>query len=61
MTSAPGWKAGCSATSTDMALISDIVESWRAPSRVVRRHLGLPPSEAFLFTFLFTFLFVSGF
>lgn len=56
MISATGWKAGCSVTSTDMALVSDIVESWRAPTRVVRRHLGWPPSEALVFSFLFTFL-----
>lgn len=42
-----------------MSLIPDIVESWRAPGRVVRRHLGRPRSEAFLFTFLFTFLFLA--
>ena len=42
-----------------MSLIPDIVESWRAPSRVVRRHLGRPKSEAFVFTFLFTFLFLA--
>lgn len=59
MTSATGWKAGCSDTSTDMALLPDIVESWRAPSRVVRRHLDRPRSEAFIFTFLFTFLLVA--
>lgn len=42
-----------------MSLIPDIVESWRAPARVVRRHLDRPRSEAFVFTFLFTFLLVA--
>lgn len=59
MTSAPGWKAGCSVTSIDMSLVPDIVESWRAPARVTRRHLTRPRSEAFIFTFLITFLLVA--
>ena len=42
-----------------MSLIPDIVESWRAPGRVLRRHLTRPRSEAFAFTFLFTFLLVA--
>ncbi len=42
-----------------MSLIPDIVESWRAPARVVRRHLARPKSEAFVFTFLFTFLLLA--
>lgn len=42
-----------------MSLIPDIVESWRAPGRVLRRHLSRPRSEAFVFTFLFTFLLVA--
>jgi hypothetical protein len=42
-----------------MSLIPDIVESWRAPARVLRRHLDRPRSEAFVFTFLFTFLLIS--
>lgn len=42
-----------------MSLIPDIVESWRAPGRVLRRHLARPRSEAFAFTFLFTFLLVA--
>lgn len=42
-----------------MALIADIVESWRAPARVLRRHLARPQSEAFVFTFLFTFLLIA--
>lgn len=46
-------------TGSNMSLIPDIVESWRAPARVVRRHLDRPRSEAFVFTFLFTFLLIS--
>lgn len=42
-----------------MSLVPDIVESWRAPGRVVRRHLARPRSEPFLFTFLFTFLVIA--
>ena len=42
-----------------MSLLVDIMDSWRAPRRVVRQHLQRPRSEAFLFTFLFTFLLVS--
>lgn len=42
-----------------MALVPDIVESWRAPARVVRRHLARPRSESFLFTFLFVFLLIA--
>lgn len=42
-----------------MSLIPDIVESWRAPGRVVRRHFARPRSEAFVFTFLFTFLLIA--
>lgn len=59
MTFATGWKAGCTVTSTEMAVLPDIVESWRAPTRVVRQHLDRPRSEAFIFTFLFTFLLVA--
>lgn len=59
MTSAPGWKAGCSATSIKMSVVADITESWRAPRRVVRRHLERPRSEAFIFTFLVSFLLVA--
>lgn len=39
-----------------MALVADIVESWRAPSRVMRRHLARGRSEPFAFTFLVLFL-----
>lgn len=42
-----------------MSLVPDIVESWRHPARVVRRHLVRPPSEAFIFTFLFVFLLIA--
>lgn len=42
-----------------MSLIPDIMESWRAPARVLRRHLGRNRSEAFVFTFLFTFLLIA--
>jgi hypothetical protein len=42
-----------------MSLVPDIVESWRAPRRVLRRHMARPRSEAFLFTFLFTFLLIA--
>ncbi|MBL4927512.1 Yip1 family protein [Fuscibacter oryzae] len=42
-----------------MALVPDIVESWRHPRLVVRRHLARPRSEAFAFTFLFVFLLVA--
>lgn len=52
-------KPGCSATSIKMAVLVDIMDSWRAPRRVVRQHLDRPKSEAFIFTFLFTFLLVS--
>ena len=59
MISATGWKAGFIATSIKMSLLVDIMDSWRAPRRVVRQHLQRPRSEAFLFTFMFTFLLVS--
>lgn len=42
-----------------MALVPDIVESWRHPARVVRRHLARPRSESFAFTFLFVFLLIG--
>ena len=42
-----------------MSLVPDIVESWRAPARGLRRHLSRPRSEAYAFTFLFTFLLVA--
>jgi hypothetical protein len=42
-----------------MALTADILESWRAPRRVVRRHLARGRSEPFLFTLLVTFLILA--
>lgn len=42
-----------------MSLVPDIVESWRHPARVLRRHLARPRSEAFIFTFLFVFLLIA--
>lgn len=42
-----------------MALVPDIVASWRRPAEGVRRHLARPRSEAFIFTFLFVFLLVA--
>lgn len=42
-----------------MSLIPDIIESWRHPRRMVRRHLDRPPSEPFVFTFLFVFLLIA--
>lgn len=42
-----------------MSLTSDIVESWRRPRAVVRRHLSRGRSEPFLFTFLVVFLILA--
>jgi len=42
-----------------MALISDILESWRSPRKVIRRHRARGRSEPFLFTFLFVFLLLA--
>lgn len=42
-----------------MALIPDIIDSWRAPAKGLRRHLQRPQSEPFAFTFLVTFLLIS--
>lgn len=42
-----------------MALVSDIVESWRRPRAVVRRLRGAGKSEPFVFTFLFVFLLLA--
>ena len=39
-----------------MSVVSDIIESWRAPSRVLRRHLARGKSEPFAFTLLVLFL-----
>ncbi len=41
-----------------MSVLTEIIESWRSPSRVVRRHLARGRSEAFVFTFLILFLFL---
>ena len=42
-----------------MAFASDIVESWRRPATVVRRHLNRGQSEPFAFTLLLAFLIVA--
>lgn len=42
-----------------MAVTSDIVESWRRPRQVLRRHLGRGRSEAFAFSLLFVFLLIA--
>lgn len=55
-TSAAGWKTGCSGTSTEMAVTTDILASWRAPREGVRRHLARGISEPFAFSLLLVFL-----
>lgn len=42
-----------------MAVTSDIVESWRRPRQVLRRHLARGRSEAFAFSLLFVFLLIA--
>lgn len=42
-----------------MAFVSDIVESWRRPGTVVRRHLDRGQSEPFAFTLLLAFLILA--
>ena len=42
-----------------MAVTSDIVESWRRPRVVVRRHLARGRSEPFAFSLLVVFLIVA--
>ncbi|MEH7826819.1 YIP1 family protein [Gemmobacter denitrificans] len=42
-----------------MAVTSDIVESWRRPRLVLRRHLARGKSEPFVFSLLFVFLLVA--
>ncbi len=42
-----------------MAVTSDIVESWRRPRVVLRRHLARGKSEAFAFSLLFVFLLMA--
>ncbi len=43
----------------EMAFVSDIVESWRRPGVVLRRHLARGTSEPFAFTLLLAFLIVA--
>ncbi|WP_054303651.1 YIP1 family protein [Gemmobacter sp. LW-1] len=42
-----------------MAVTSDIVESWRRPRTVLRRHLERGVSEPFAFSLLFVFLLIA--
>lgn len=42
-----------------MALVPDIIASWRAPAKGLRQHLARPRSESFAFTFLFVFLLIA--
>ena len=42
-----------------MAVTSDIVESWKRPRAVFRRHLARGRSEAFAFSLLFVFLLIA--
>lgn len=42
-----------------MAVTADIVESWRRPRAVFRRHLARGQSEAFAFSLLFVFLLMA--
>lgn len=42
-----------------MAVTTDIVESWRNPRSVVRRHLRRGRSEPFAFSLLFVFLLIT--
>ncbi|MFN7223567.1 MAG: YIP1 family protein [Paracoccaceae bacterium] len=42
-----------------MSITTDIVESWRRPRVVVRRHLARGQSEAFAFSLLVTFLILA--
>ncbi len=42
-----------------MAFLTDIVESWRRPAAVVRRHLDRGQSEPFAFTLLLAFLILA--
>ena len=58
-TSAPGWKPGWRVTGNNMAVTSDIVESWRRPRMVLRRHLDRGRSEAFAFSLLVVFLLLA--
>lgn len=42
-----------------MSVVADIAESWRHPSRVMRRHLARGRSEPFAFSLLMVFLLVA--
>lgn len=42
-----------------MPLTADIVESWKAPRRVIRRHQARARSESFLLALLFVFLLLA--
>lgn len=42
-----------------MSVVADIAESWRHPSRVMRRHLARGRSEPFVFSLLMVFLLVA--
>ena len=42
-----------------MAFVSDVVESWRRPAVVVRRHLARGQSEPFAFTLLLAYLILA--
>lgn len=42
-----------------MSVTSDIIESWRRPRKVVRRHLARGRSEAFAFSLLFVGLLIA--
>lgn len=41
-----------------MSVVADILESWRRPSQVLRRHLARGKSEPFAFTFIVVFLII---
>lgn len=43
----------------EMAFVADLVESWRRPRVVVRRHLARGQSEPFAFTLLLAFLILA--
>ena len=42
-----------------MAFVADLVESWRRPGAVMRRHLARGQSEPFAFTLLLAFLILA--
>ncbi len=41
-----------------MSVVADILDSWRRPSQVLRRHLARGKSEPFAFTFIVVFLII---